>query len=227
MALINPFTYQPKKNIFQRLPALLKLLIFLFFSISSLFVSGPILAIYILFFLILAIPLRLSPRHLFSGLPFLLVFLISLSFLALFSFKTYSFNFDGLEAQILYMGRIFAAFFSAKIYFASAGSSETELALRSAENAFFRPIEAVQRRFFPKKVRQNGPRFFISLPLSLLLSFIPQIFATWAPLDLALKARSRRLRPLLFFSALPLLFERLLLFAKNRERAMRIRAGYD
>lgn len=243
MAGLTAFSFQAGKSPIHRAPALAKLVVFIALSFTAFFVDAAILAAEALVLISLALLARLSPLKLLSGVLPLCGLLASISLMTALSFSPLHFDVHALPAALLYAARVLLTFMLANLYFATSGSLETHRALEALQETLKRPLlavldriggsrlsprsgsrlcgpgrETVSRRL-RKRIRDAHPAFLISLTLS----FLPRVFATWEDIRRARLARTGRLSIKALASAVPVFLERLLIRARDTERAMLIR----
>ena len=89
----------------------------------------------------------------------------------------FALNTEGLRAGVLYTVRFFVTALAAQVVFETTSSIEIKNALESVQNSIARVMPPVKKW---------NPAFVISLAIT----FIPQVFATWNRVHLASLARS-------------------------------------
>ena len=249
MAGLTAFSYQAAESPVHRAPALAKLLVFIGLSLSALLVPAILLAALAILLLALCLLARLSPLRLLAGILPLCGLLAAITLMTSLSFSPLHFDTGALPGALLYAARILFTFMLANLHFATSGRLETHRALEGLQEALKRsllagldrPDGATQGegttqgdgttrrprasrpggglRRLQRHIRDANPALLISLTLS----FLPRVFATWEDISRARLARTGKHHLKALSSAIPVFLERLITRARDSERAMLIR----
>ncbi len=189
---VTLFSYQKGTSPMHRIPALVKIIFLLIFSIFVCYNKGQAsaLAFYIknasCIFIALLIFFIASPsvKTLLALHPVLFLgFLVTL--FKTFDFITFTFSKEGLIEGLLYTLRFLLTSLVASVVFKTTSSIQIKDALEQVQNCLAKILPVI------KKINP-------ALLLSLTINFIPMIFDTWNKIELAAKARSPKKRFSLF-----------------------------
>lgn len=224
MAGLGAFSYQYRQSPLHRLPALAKLATFFVFSLCLLLLPPPFLTLAFFLLLVLGTLAKLSPLSLIAGIFPLLFILMATALASIVSFNPWAMDLSAISAILPYSARLILAFMAANLYFAIAGSLETMSALNHLQHLCQRPLYALAKRKNLRRLQLFLHNSRPALLLSLALSFLPLVFKEWHMRCLAHRARQGRAHTR--FILIPLLLEALILQARNRQRAILVRAAY-
>jgi energy-coupling factor transporter transmembrane protein EcfT len=189
---LTPFAYRTRRTWVHRLPAGIKLCLYLGLSLMA-FVWGPFALIPAFGLAVVgAFGSGIGLRGLFSG--FKPLFITCLLVLAVRSVELDPLGFDaeGLYQALVFTATVAVAFSAGSVLFAATSAMELKNAIGGAENALTYPIRKVLHRIGSPWTERMALRLEmggLSLGISLMLAFIPRIFETWEAAESAYLAR--------------------------------------
>ena len=203
MAVRTPFSYRPGATVLHRAPAGLKLLCVIAVSIAA---SASVIGLAVAITLVIAAAAaaRIYPWELLRGSRPLA--LLSLCIVIL-NLDVPHPNVEGLIKGGIIVLRVFTPFAAAALLFSVTTMRELRLSLAALELRF-----------------RKGKPAFISLGISLMLSFIPRFFSLWELSNLACEARSCKRGPRRLVILIPLVTERMMEAAADTALALQARA---
>ena len=171
------FAYTKKDSILHRIPAWLKLLVL--FAVPITVYLSPIEVTYIMIpsFFILALISKIGPARFLKDLGPIIIYSILILSIDVLSWLIFHKNTTVItETSLHLILRLICAVEATSLFFRTTSIYETMQTLRKIESILT----------FGKS------SLAISTMLSLFLSFLPQIFATWSELESAYRARGGR-----------------------------------
>lgn len=169
--------YTKKDSILHRIPAWLKLLVL--FAVPITVYLSPIEVTYIMipFFFILALISKIGPARFLKDLSPIIIYSILIVSIDVLSWLIFRKNTTIItETSLHLILRLICAVEATSLFFRTTSIYETMQTLRKIESVLT----------FGKS------SLTVSTVLSLFLSFLPQIFATWSELECAYRARGGR-----------------------------------
>ena len=207
----TPWSYRKGATLLHRLPAGLKLIFLLFFSIAA-FLPGSdlqsfiILAIEIFLIALLSVIARIGPIALLHGSRPLFFTVIAVFIFRGIEISPLFFNPRGIREGALLCTRLLAAFSAGSLFFAVTTSGEIKKSLVRLESAL--RIE----------------RLKLGLSISLMLGFLPRFFVIWEDINLAWKSRGGKNNLRRLIVLVPLVVEKMMLHAADTAEAMEARS---
>lgn len=171
------FAYTKKDSVIHRTPAWLKLLVLFAVPITVYLTPIRVTVILIPSFLFLALISKTGPKRFLKDLSPIVIYSILFLSIDVFSWLIFDRNSAVITQTSLYLIlRLLCAVEAASLFFRTTSIYETMQTLRKIESA----------------ITFGKSSLTVSTVLSLFLSFLPQIFATWSELECAYRARGGR-----------------------------------
>ena len=206
----TPWSYRKGASLLHRLPAGLKLIFLLLYSLAVFF-PGPTLVSFALICVIafslifLSFISRIGPISLLRGSAPLFYIVLGTFFIQGIRFSPPGFNLEGIGESIIYCGRLGVVFAAGTLFFAVTTTGEIKKSLSHLESALH--LEHLK----------------LGLSISLMLGFLPRFFELWEDVNLAWKSRGGKKNLSCLASLVPLAVERIMIKAAETAAAMEAR----
>ncbi|MDR2068346.1 MAG: hypothetical protein LBP71_00570 [Spirochaetaceae bacterium] len=221
-----PYAYCPGSSLLHRLPAGIKLLLFLSLSFSVFFFGLPGLCGGGLLLFSGALSAGIKPWELFRGVRYLLI--MTLLVLAFRSWTLFPlrFNVPGFIAGSRFAVTILVSFAAASLLFKVTTMTEFRESIRRAEGILGYPLLALLkplRQDWAGRLRYRLERPRLSLGIALLLGFLPQFFEIWETASKAYTARAGKTGMSRIIALIPVVSEGMMERAGETARALEAR----
>ncbi|MFP3089083.1 energy-coupling factor transporter transmembrane protein EcfT [Treponema sp. TIM-1] len=231
MARLNPrdsipYAYCPGSSLLHRLPAGLKLLLFLSLSFSAFFFGFPGLCGGSLLLFFGTLSAGIKPWELFRGARYLLIMTLLVLAFRSWSFFPPAFNVSGFTAGCRFAATILVSFAAASLLFKVTTMTEFRESIRRAEGILRYPLLALLkplRQDWACRLRYRLERPRLSLGIALLLGFLPQFFEIWETASKAYAARAGKKGISRIIVLIPVLSEGMMERAGKTARALEVR----
>jgi biotin transport system permease protein len=207
MALnITPWSYRKKNSVLHKLPAGYKLASLLLLSVLSFLPGLIVLSGIILILISLSLIAGIGPLSLLRGSRQLFILVIAVFLFQGIEISPPGIRVDNLKETIIFCLRIAAAYSAGALLFSVTTGGEIKKSLSGLE------------------AKLHLEQSKLSLYFSLMLGFIPQLFAIWEDLNLAWKSRGGK-NNFKRIILIPLLIERMMQKAAETAEAMESRGA--
>ena len=221
-----PYAYCPGSSLLHRLPAGLKLFLFLSLSFSAFFFGLPGLLGGALFLALGALSAGIRPGELFRGagrLAAMVFFVLAFRSLSLFP---PAINVPGFTAGLRFALTVLVSFAGASLFFKVTTMTQFRESLARAEGFLGRPFTCLLkplRQNWARRLRYRLERPRLSLGIALLLGFLPQFFEIWEIASTAYTARGGKKGLPRITALIPMVTEGMMERAAETARALEAR----
>ncbi|MDR3138146.1 MAG: hypothetical protein LBT95_00570 [Treponema sp.] len=221
-----PYAYCPGSSSLHRLPAGLKLFLFLSLSFSAFFFSLPGLLGGGALLVLGALSAGIRPGELLRGARHLVTMVLFV--LAFRSFRLFppAFTVPGFMAGIRFAATILLSFAGASLFFKVTTMTEFRESLAGAERFLAYPLICLVkplRQEWARRLRYRLERPRLSLGIALLLGFLPQFFEIWHTVSGAYTVRAGKKGISRIIALVPMVTEGMMERAAETARALEAR----
>lgn len=203
----TPWAYRKASTPLHKLPAGIKIVFLLLFSLAAFFPNLAILACIAIVLFLLSFIAGIGPRQLLRGSGPLFFVVLAVFFFEGVELFPPRVRMDGLLEAVIFCARIGVSFAAGSLLFSVTTSGEIRKSLSRAET-------------FLRLQKLN-----LTLYISLMLGFIPEFFQIWEDIHLAWKSRAGKKTLRALTVLVPLVIERMMRKAADKAAALESRGA--